>query len=102
MNQQLQSMVPHIIQDRRNRIALADAAADALLANALEQMRGPWDQRISKSIPISAKENRPPYIVHLIPVRGVANDIFGGSLAIMVVTPVVPKDGIPTVAAAWH
>jgi DNA-binding CsgD family transcriptional regulator len=92
MNARLQSMVPYVVQDRQSRIALADTAADALLANALEQMRGPWDQRISKSIPILAKDNRPPYIVHLIPVRGVANDVFGGSLAIMVVTPVAPKD----------
>jgi DNA-binding CsgD family transcriptional regulator len=92
MNARLQSLVPYVVQDRQNRIALADTAADALLANALEQMRGPWDRRTSKSIPILAKDDRPPYIVHLIPVRGVANDIFGGSLAIMVVTPVVPKD----------
>jgi DNA-binding CsgD family transcriptional regulator len=92
MNGQFQSMVPKIVQDRRNRVTLVDAAADALLVSALEQMRGPWDQRISKSIPILAKDDGPPYIVHLIPVRGVANDIFGGALAIVVVTPVVPKD----------
>jgi DNA-binding CsgD family transcriptional regulator len=42
------------------------------------------------SIPIAACEDRPPYIVHVVPVRRAANDVFYNASAVLVVTPVVP------------
>lgn len=44
---------------------------------------------------MARRENQPPLILHLTPIRGVAHDIFSRAASILVVTPVVVKD-VPT------
>ena len=85
-NRLLRSLVPDVLQDRQKRICLAHRRADALLEAALDSMKGNSDG--AYSIPIPASDERPPVIVHLIPVRGPAQGVLGLASAVLVITSV--------------
>lgn len=94
-NGSMAKLMPDVVQDRPSRLALADAAADRLLTQAVAVVDcAPHDAAV-RSIPIKAQGERPPIIVHLTPIRGAAHDIFSRATAILVATPVVPRD-VPT------
>jgi DNA-binding CsgD family transcriptional regulator len=90
-NKLFRGLIPHVARERPNRLTLADAAADALFAEALAQIASAAVLRAVWSIPIRAHLDQPPTIVHLISVRGTALDIFSGASGIIVVTPVMPQ-----------
>jgi DNA-binding CsgD family transcriptional regulator len=91
----LAGMMPDIVQDRPSRLALTDRAADALLTASLGALdTAPHDVAV-RSIPVAAHDGHPPVIVHVVPVKGAAHDIFTRAAAILVATPVIPKD-VPT------
>jgi DNA-binding CsgD family transcriptional regulator len=89
-NAQMQALVPHVLQDGRDRARLVSKPADALLARAFAAIEGDALTSEVTSIPVAATEQQPPMIVHLVPVRGLANDIFSQGRVVMVVTPVIP------------
>jgi DNA-binding CsgD family transcriptional regulator len=95
VNPRFDALVPSLFQDRRARLAVVERNADILLRAAVESLA--CDSRLTdvQSIPVAAKEDRPPFIVHILPVRGLAHDVFDRGFALIVVTPVVPKD-VPT------
>jgi DNA-binding CsgD family transcriptional regulator len=86
-------LVPGIAQDRSARLTLADTSADRLFAEALARVesRSIGAPSVS-SVPIPAQGQWPPMIVHVLPVSGAAEDVFAFASAIVVVTPVVPRD----------
>jgi DNA-binding CsgD family transcriptional regulator len=86
-NRLFEALVPSLFQDRDQRVTLTDATADALFAEALSAspLAG---SRIVKSIPVAATTDRLPMVLHVIPVRGSARDIFTQATAMLVVTPV--------------
>lgn len=86
-NGKLQDLIPDILIDGRARVALADAAADKLLGNAIDHIDRPGARAVY-SIPIRGSAHRPAYILHLLPLRRSAHDIFPGASAILMVTPV--------------
>ncbi|KRE18337.1 LuxR family transcriptional regulator [Bosea sp. Root483D1] len=94
LNPRFEAMIPSVAVDRPSRLGLVDAAADGLLAAAL-QARGQITGGTVRSIPVARRENQPPLILHLTPIRGAAHDIFSRAASILVVTPVVVKD-VPT------
>lgn len=88
----MNELIPQVVQDRPSRLALTEPAADALLSAALDFIvAAPHDVAV-RSIPIGAGESHPPIIIHLVPVRGAAHDIFSQATAVLVATPVVCKD----------
>jgi DNA-binding CsgD family transcriptional regulator len=87
-NDLFQAFIPSVIADLDRRLSLTDAAADALFAEAMTRISVHGAAGGACSIPIAKRDDKPPLIVHLIPVRGAANDIFTNSAAIVVVTPV--------------
>jgi DNA-binding CsgD family transcriptional regulator len=93
-NELLTAMMPDVVQDRPSRLALANPTADVLLADAIAQAEAIIGATVG-SIPIPASEERPPMIVHVLPIRGVAHDVFGNAVAMIIVTPVVPRE-VPT------
>jgi DNA-binding CsgD family transcriptional regulator len=94
-NEQFHKLMPAIVQDRRERIRLSDTNADVLLANALAQFGPKHDSGPSRSIPVAAKENTPPLIFHLVPVKGAARDIFSRGIALLIGTP-IDRAAVPT------
>lgn len=93
-NDLLNDLVPNVIQDRRPRLRLVDAAADVLFDASLEKLRRRGVAG-AHSVPIAAGESHLPLIVHLVPIRGAARDIFSDVAALFVVTP-VDKSVVPT------
>lgn len=96
-NERFCGLMPDVFQDRRERLFLADRGPDALLKSALAGLTGVGAPQVN-SIPLSAVEDRPPIIIHVLPVRGTARDIFARGFALIVATPVerkkVPKAAV--------
>lgn len=87
-NDLLIQLMPEVVQDRPSRLALTNSAADRLFSETI----GRLEAGSISSIPIPAEEDRPPTIVHVLPVRGAAHDVFATAEAIVILTPVVPRD----------
>jgi len=87
MNNLLGAMTPQVVQDRQDRLQLTNKEADPLLATALESLRAAQGTS-TRSIPIPGREGQSPMVLHLVPVRGQARDIFSDTLALAVITPV--------------
>lgn len=83
-------MVPDTFQDRGARLTLTDIRADGLLAEALAA-RGEGVERGVCSIPIAAGEETPPIVLHLLPVKRTAHDIFSSVGWICAAVPVRPN-----------
>ena len=78
---------PQIISTAFGGVALANAEANALLKEAIEGLSAAAFENAAKSIAVPADEAGTALIVHLIPVRRSAHDIFGPAMGILVVTP---------------
>jgi DNA-binding CsgD family transcriptional regulator len=89
-----EALMPSLFQDRAERVTVTDGTADALLADAVSALPRA-DGRIVKSIPVAATADRVPMILHVIPVRGSARDIFTQATVLLVVTP-VDRAAVPT------
>lgn len=86
-NAQFDAMVPHVFRDTRERLVLANGAADQLLLDAL--MRGAAKAGGAvQSIPLPATQERTAMVVHVLPVRGAAHDVFAAARTILLATPV--------------
>lgn len=85
MNARCQARLGTTVRDGP-RFALVDPAADRLLAEALRALAaaGPASTR---SIPLAAREAEPPAVVHVLPVKRSARDLFTAASAIVVITP---------------
>jgi DNA-binding CsgD family transcriptional regulator len=87
-NDLFEQLMPSLFQDRRERLVLTDAAADALLAVALREDLFAGARTVVSSIPVAATERHAPLILHLLPVCGAAHDLFTRATSLLVVTPV--------------
>jgi DNA-binding CsgD family transcriptional regulator len=87
-NAMFERLMPAVIQDCRDRLHLVDVRADSLLSGALENLKEQTSRGGIGSIPVPSNEHRPPMIVHLLPVRGAAHDLFLNASAVIMVTPV--------------
>ncbi|WP_333587474.1 helix-turn-helix transcriptional regulator [Phenylobacterium sp.] len=86
-NAEVQS-VPSLVRFAAGgRIALADKRGQALLTRALAGVSGGSDEAAG-SFPLRDEADQPTAVAHLIPVRRSAHDIFGPSLALLLLTPV--------------
>lgn len=81
------AMVPHVFRDGRDRLSLVNAAADQLLADALMRSAARAGGAV-QSIPLPATEERAAMVVHVLPVRGAAHDVFAAARTIVLATPV--------------
>jgi DNA-binding CsgD family transcriptional regulator len=88
------ALMPALFQDRAQRVTMTDVAADALLAEALGTLSLAGSRSV-KSIPVAATAGYVPMVLHVIPVRGSARDIFTQATALLVVTP-VDRAAVPT------
>jgi DNA-binding CsgD family transcriptional regulator len=81
-------MMPEVVQDRRERVALSNKRADAMLEDTLGRLAATGANGQSRSIAIPASEAMLPMIAHVMPVRRAAGEIFAHSIALMILTPV--------------
>ncbi len=90
INNQLRPLMPQIVRDTRERIAFAEPRADAQLA---ELLNSNW-KRLPTRIAIRRTEGNPPYVASFLPVTGAVRDVFAGGFAIMVLEPVITRQGV--------
>ena len=84
-NPSFEPLFGQIILRARDRIALNDERANALLQGALSELS---QDRLgdTRSIPVPRREDRPAFIIHVLPIRRQARDIFSRSQAMLVAT----------------
>ncbi|CAN7556571.1 helix-turn-helix transcriptional regulator [Pararhizobium sp. LjRoot238] len=87
MNEDMEALAPRVRTGAGNKLSLENPAANALVLAALEQLRVAQAANV-QSIPLAAGENTSALILHLLPVRRNARDIFSKSLAVLIATPV--------------
>ncbi|HEY6631758.1 MAG TPA: helix-turn-helix transcriptional regulator [Rhizobiaceae bacterium] len=75
------------------RLALSDLATDELFQEAVAPGR---DNEAVRSIPIPAREGGMPLIVHVLPLRRAARDIFPGADILVAATTVSPSAMVPS------
>lgn len=86
-NALFQALIPNVFRDHRERLSLVNTSADTLLADALarDAIRAAG---AVQSIPLPAAEGRDALVVHVVPIRGAARDIFSSARALVLATPV--------------
>lgn len=75
-----------VVAKAHGRFALRHARANELVQQALEQIKN--GHRSPRSIAVTGSDEHPPFIFHVIPIRRSAHDLFLGSEAFLVATPV--------------
>ena len=86
-NPQFESLAPRIRIAARDLLAIDDRASGKLVDDALAGLAGGVGPRV-QSIPVLSNGSEPPLILHLLPVRRAAQDIFSRGCAIVVVTEI--------------
>jgi len=81
---------PTIMLGPREEVRLANAAAQAIFAEALQALAVASGSYTGRSIPL-ASGGRAPMVVHLLPLRREARDIFSGAFCLLLVTSVVAR-----------
>jgi DNA-binding CsgD family transcriptional regulator len=76
VNLLLEDMADVFLPTAHGGIALADGSANELFQKAIKQDR---DNHTVRSIPVAGTKRRPALIVHLLPLRRAAHDIFSGA-----------------------
>ena len=87
MNPEMEALHPRIRAGARNRISIGDSQANGLLQDALGQL-GLGRLPSLHSIPVAADQEDSAMVLHLLPVKRNARDIFAKSAAVLVATPV--------------
>jgi DNA-binding CsgD family transcriptional regulator len=95
-NDLLQNMTSVFQATDHNGLAVADPAAHALLNQAIVE----YDRRDAfvRSIPVPATTERGPVVIHLLPVRGAAHDVFSGADILIVATTVSASSTKPSLS----
>jgi DNA-binding CsgD family transcriptional regulator len=93
-NRLIEAMSDHVQWRARNRIALTDGRANELLWAGLAALGSDAESTV-RSFPLRDTDDRAAMVVHIIPVRRSAHDIFAGSYALLVLTPVAAAAAPP-------
>lgn len=83
-NALFEAMPDVIVPRAREGVALADATAQSLFAQAMERTMA--DASGVQSVPVAATEKRPACVVHILPLRRAAQDIFSQAEILVAVT----------------
>lgn len=91
-NELFEDHIPERFQDRRARMELCDGRADSLLNSALLQLDA--EDGSVRSIALTRTKHLPPAVLHLIPIRRQAHDVFGLGAIIGLITPLISKKAV--------
>ncbi|WP_341989436.1 helix-turn-helix transcriptional regulator [Azorhizobium sp. AG788] len=92
-NALFQALVPHPVRGFDPDIVLADPRAQEKLVASLARIEA--GSPFGQSIPIPPHEGGNAFVLHVLPVRGVARDVFSACVAMLVATPVVAGPVLP-------
>jgi DNA-binding CsgD family transcriptional regulator len=83
----IEGLGDHIRWRARDRVSLKDAGADALFGQAIATLDRP-DAPPARSFAVRGAQPAAALVAHVIPIRGVARDIFTRCAGVLVLTPV--------------
>lgn len=89
-----EELVPGVFQDRNAGLSMRDKAADRLLQDALRRARAGRLDGAGRSVPVRRQSPADSLIVHVLPLRGAARDIFTAGSALILATPLAVR-GVP-------
>ncbi|MEP9375382.1 helix-turn-helix transcriptional regulator [Aquabacter sp. CN5-332] len=87
-NTQMEALIPEVFADRRERLTLTSKTADDLLGRALMQLSEPGSVADVASIPVRGRVGEPGLVIHVLPVRRAASDVFSGAAFIVIANTV--------------
>ncbi len=87
-NHLLEALSPRIEIGAFDRIVLKGTTPGRLFREALAALGSGQPELATGSIPMPAEEDAPALVLHLIPIKRTANDVFGGASTVLLVTPV--------------
>jgi len=97
-NHLLAALSPRIEIGAFDRIVLKGTRAGLLFRESLAALGSAEPGLATGSIPMPAEEGAPALVLHLIPIKRTAHDVFGGASTVLLVTPVtapsVPLTGV--------
>lgn len=89
----LENMPSAFIAAAHGGMALADASADVLFQQAIAQNQ---HDRVVRSIPVPAREGQPALVIHLLPLRRAAHEIFSGADVLVAATAMNASATVPS------
>jgi len=81
---------PRIRVGAGNTVQFESGPAQALLMEAISNVSNS-QVGFGRSIPVGGTKSEPPFVAHVVPLRGAGLDLFTGALSIIFLTPVVPN-----------
>lgn len=87
------ALVPDLVQHCDPEIILADPGAQVKLTASLARIEAGLP--FAQSIPMRPKAGGTAFVLHVLPVRGAARDVFKACVAMVVATPVVAGPVLP-------
>jgi DNA-binding CsgD family transcriptional regulator len=87
-NSLFESLIPACFKDTAARVELVDKNADALLATAFNRVLAHGEIADIFSLPVPKTAEQPAFVLHVVPVRRAANDIFSQASCLLIATPV--------------
>lgn len=93
-NHLIEALPDHVQWRAHNRISLADGRANELLWASLAALDTDPESAV-RSFPLRDGDNRAAMVVHVVPIRRSAHDIFMRSFALLVVTPIAAPAAPP-------
>jgi DNA-binding CsgD family transcriptional regulator len=84
----LKTCAPGLKVGADGRLRFASNAAQSIFVEALAALETASDHTTGRSIPVAATLDQPPFVAHLLPLRGVARDVFAEATALLFVTTV--------------
>ncbi|MDB5524861.1 MAG: DNA-binding protein with domain [Rhizobium sp.] len=87
MNAEMEAQAPLITTGAGNSFIINRPSSKQMFDEALQRF-GRGDVPAVQSIPVAASDAFPATILHVLPVRGMARDVFGRSMALVIATPV--------------
>ncbi|WP_245930901.1 helix-turn-helix transcriptional regulator [Methylobacterium radiodurans] len=91
------ALMPTLIQDAPGRFVVMHRSAQAQVQDYLARTRAAPAAAAGASIPVPAGAERPPAILHLVPVAGCARDVFARTACLVVITT-AGTDRLPAAA----
>ena len=93
-NSLIENLADYVQWRAQSRIALTDGRANELLSSALAALDTNSEFAV-RSFPLRDGDDKAAMVVHLIPIRRSAHDIFAGCYALLVLTPVAAPPAPP-------
>lgn len=87
-NTLMQPLIPSILMDRGEGVALRHGPSNRLLQTVLGQAASISSSGQVMSVPVPAFEEEPASVIHLVPVRGDGRDLIPGGLCILAISRV--------------